>query len=110
MDQQEEILARFGNQLRVRVCGICVQDNQLLLVKHQGLQQGYLWAPPGGGMQFGESAETCLVREFEEETGLQIAVEQFLFVHEFLRPPLHGIELFFTVTVKQGTLRIGYDP
>lgn len=110
-DLQENIVHTFGKQLRLRVCGICFQSDQLLLVRHNALgKKGYLLAPPGGGLQYGESAEACLTREFKEETGLDIKVLRFLFVHEFLAPPLHAIELFFEVEITGGKLITGTDP
>ncbi len=108
---QDEILQKFGHRLRLRVCGICIEDGQMLLVRHQYLGEGgYLWAPPGGGLQYGESVETCLKREFMEETGLEISVQRFLFVNEYLKVPLHGIELFFEVRRMGGSLKVGQDP
>lgn len=108
---EKKIIKKFGNQLRVRVSGVLVEDNRILLVKHKSLgAQGILWAPPGGGMQFGRSASENLIREFEEETGLKIKIRQFLFTHEFLNPPLHAIELFFEVERVGGMLRTGSDP
>ena len=101
----------FGHRLRVRVCGLCFAGEDLLLVRHQGLgDQGYLYAPPGGGMQYGERAEDALIREVEEETGLQVTVEKFLFVYEYRSLPLHAVELFFAVEQIGGTLRVGADP
>jgi len=109
--QHEAIIKTFGNRLRVRVCGICFQNDKLLLVRHGGLgKKGYLLAPPGGGLHYNESAEACLIREFREETGLQIQVNRFLFIHEFMEPPLHAIELFFEVEIKGGNLEKGSDP
>lgn len=109
--QKEEIRQKFGNRLRLRVSGICIQDEKVLMIKHQSIGQGdYLWAPPGGGMNFGENARQTLIREFLEETGLEIEVGQFLFVNEFLDPPLHAIELFFEVKVIGGNLKKGKDP
>lgn len=111
MDMQGEIKKAYGEKLRVRVCGILIEEDKILLVKHQHLgATGVLWAPPGGGMEYGESATEALQREFAEETGLNIDVEQFLFVHEYLDPPLHGIELFFLVKKKSGNLNLGTDP
>ncbi len=105
------IIHSFGNKLRIRACGICIENNKILLVKHHSLGKGgILWAPPGGGMMFGETAEDALKREFIEETGLTISVEKFLCVNEYLTPPLHAIELFFIVKIIDGTLQIGVDP
>lgn len=101
----------YGEKLRVRVVGLCFSGDHLLMVRHKALtKKGYFISPPGGGMQFGESAEDCLKREFFEETGLEIVVNNFLFTHEFLAPPLHAIELFFAVEMRGGTLKTGFDP
>ncbi len=107
----DKIIHQFGNRLRTRVSGICIEDDKILLVKHNALgPDGILWAPPGGGMHFGTTAEANLIREFKEETGLIIRVEEFLFVHEFLSKPLHAIELFFRVKRIGGALKTGTDP
>lgn len=107
----DTILENFGNKLRIRVCGICIENDKILMVNHQYLNNGGdFWGPPGGGMVFGASAEENLKREFLEETGLTIKIEKFLFVHEYLKPPLHAIELVFKVTPISGNLIIGFDP
>ncbi len=107
----EKVKALYGHKLRVRVCGICIEQNKILLVHHRGLgRSNSLWAPPGGGMDYGEDAEQALKREFMEETGLEIILKRFLFVHEYLDPPLHGIELFFEVKKTGGQLKKGHDP
>jgi 8-oxo-dGTP diphosphatase len=105
-----EIVRVYGNRLRVRVCGLCWQDDTLLVVSHRGLSANGFWAPPGGGLETGETLENALVREFLEETGLNILPGRFLFGCELLRPPLHALELFFEATVTGGTLRLGDDP
>lgn len=108
---QEDIHREYGQKLRVRVCGLLLKDDHLLLVRHRSLgENGTLWAPPGGGLHYGESVVDALKREFLEETGLTISVGSHLFTHEFLEPPLHAIELFFEVTHKSGELKIGHDP
>lgn len=110
-EPNEKVKALYGNRLRVRVCGICIENDRILLVHHKGLgKQNSLWAPPGGGMEYGEDAKQALQREFMEETGLDISIERFLFVHEYLDPPLHGIELFFEIKRTGGILKKGYDP
>lgn len=101
----------YGNRLRLRVCGICVQNEKILIVRHRNLsEKGYFLSPPGGGLQFGEDVKRGLKREFWEETGLEISVQDFLFVHEFLHPPLHALELFFKVKATGGVMKPGADP
>lgn len=100
----------YGNRLRVRVCGICIKDEAILLVNHKSLGDTDFWAPPGGGLEFGEAAAACLVREIREETGLEVVVNEFLFNTEFIKPPLHAVELFFKVSVTGGKLKVGSDP
>jgi 8-oxo-dGTP diphosphatase len=101
----------YGNQLRVRVCGICVQEDKILLINHSGMNEsGEFWSPPGGGLQFGETIEDCLKREFLEETNTIISVGKFLKVNEFLEPPLHAIELFYEVKIVAGEMQVGFDP
>jgi 8-oxo-dGTP diphosphatase len=107
---QNSINDLYGNRLRVRACGICIQNEKLLLVNHISLTAGDFWAPPGGGISFAEKAETCISREFKEETGLSVKVGQFLFACEFIKPPLHAIELFFEVFAETTAPVTGIDP
>lgn len=100
----------YGKKLRLRACGLCVHEKRLLLINHASITSGDFWAPPGGGVEFGETAEACLVREFKEETGLEVNVGKFLFVCEFIKEPLHAIELFFEVNLMGGKLALGTDP
>ena len=108
MDQ--EIAAVYGKKIRVRVCGLCWEDDKLLLVNHKSLRPSNFWAPPGGGLEYGERMEEALKREFLEETGLDIAVIRFAFGCELIKDPLHAVELFFHVKKRGGTLITGYDP
>jgi 8-oxo-dGTP diphosphatase len=107
---EREIGKIYGNKIRVRVCGLCWRNDQLLLVNHKGITATDFWAPPGGGLVFGEPVEACLKKEFMEETGLDISAGPFLFGCEFIQKPLHAIELFFNVSVKGGALKKGNDP
>ena len=108
---EAEVIQNFGNRVRLRVCGICLAGEQVLLVNHRGVGPlENFWIPPGGGVHFGESAIEALRREFLEETGLEIRVGEFMFVNEFIGPPLHAVELFFRVYPEGGRLSQGTDP
>ena len=100
----------YGNRLRVRACGILVENESILMVNHRSLSKSDFWAPPGGGVNFGETITACLQREMLEETGLAVEAGEFLFACEFIQKPLHAIELFFHLTRYGGVLVSGLDP
>lgn len=104
-----EIAEIYGNKVRIRVMGLCWQEETLLMVRHQ-MGGAHLWAPPGGGVEFSELLEDALKREFLEETGLVVSIGKFLFGCEFVQKPLHAIELFFEVSRLSGDLKTGNDP
>ncbi len=106
----KEIEQVYGHKVRVRVCGLCWEDDKLLLIDHQHLGPAHFWATPGGGIDFGVDAMEALKQEFLEETGLSVFVGDFLFTAELIRPPFHAIELFFEVRQLSGSLTPGHDP
>lgn len=77
---------------------------------HSPVSDSDIWTAPGGGVEFGETLEEALKREFQEETGLSITVKKLLHVNELLELPYHAIELFFLVEKLYGELRLGSDP
>ena len=59
-------------------CGILSQSGKILLQKRA--DKG-TWGLPGGALELGESALEALVREFYEETGVEVRVEKLLNVY-----------------------------
>jgi 8-oxo-dGTP diphosphatase len=100
----------YGNKVRLRACGICWNNERLLLVNHRLVSSEDFWAPPGGGVEFGQSIEETIRREFREETGLNVEVGRFMFGCEYINQPLHAVELFFAVDIHSGDLAPGADP
>jgi 8-oxo-dGTP diphosphatase len=107
----KNIINQYGNHVRVRVCGVCIQEGKILLINHVGIRENSdFWCPPGGGLQFGETIEECLKREFLEETNTEISVGKFLTINEFVNPPLHAVELFYEIKIISGEPQKGFDP
>ena len=110
----DALLEAYAGRVRVRVGGLLLRDGVMLLAAHRGLLPGGapFWSPPGGGWQFGESIRAALVREFREETGLEVRVGRFLHLHEFESGALQALEVFFEVVADDPTAppRLGHDP
>lgn len=109
-----DLLNAYNGQVRVRVCGLLVHRGAILLTAHRGLlpNNAPFWSPPGGGWHFGESVKQCLVREFREETSLEISAGRILHLHEFSRDKLQALELFFEVKPIDAAAipKLGFDP
>lgn len=101
----------FGNKVRIRVNGILLREDAVLLVHLQApTRPDPFWTPPGGGVEFGETMVQTLKREMLEETGLHIEAEKLLFVNEFVQPPWHAVECYFLCRETGGELALGTDP
>ena len=69
------------SKTRVGCRGIVIKDS-LMLISHEVNTDYYLI--PGGGLEDGETAEECCVREIREETGyIVIPVFCFLTINEY---------------------------
>lgn len=70
---------KYNPLLKVRVSGFLLEDDALLCVK-QRLREWTHWNIPGGTLDSGETLEDCIVREMQEETGLEVKVIELLYV------------------------------
>lgn len=75
------------------LAGVVVHDNTILIAKRSITKSnGGLWEFPGGKQETNESDELTLKREFTEEFGMNITVENFLGAFSFVSSTL-SIEL-----------------
>lgn len=94
---------------RIAAYGVARRGGDVLLVRASA-DSGMpgTWWLPGGGLWFGETPQECVVREFEEETGLEARVGVLLdavsdvgvVASEAVR--LHSVRLIYEVDVAPG--------
>ena len=80
MDYIQNIRKKVGKDKIILnfTCGILSQSGKILLQKRA--DKG-TWGLPGGAIELGESALEALVREFYEETGVEVRAEKLLNVY-----------------------------
>ena len=74
-------------------------------------QRGYgefegLWEFPGGKIEPGESRESALKREIQEELGIVITIDKFLCTTEYDYPSFHLIMHCYLCNVKSGEIEL----
>ncbi len=67
---QSEIHNPEINRFIIRVYGIWISDEKVLLVE-ETVKRNTITKFPGGGLEFGEGIIDCLKREFKEELGIK---------------------------------------
>ncbi|MFA5985837.1 MAG: NUDIX domain-containing protein [Parcubacteria group bacterium] len=59
--------------------GVIVQDDRVLMLRNRS--NGKLWFP-GGGVDIGEKIDNGLYREMQDETGLQVEINNMVLFKE----------------------------
>jgi len=101
------------DRTRVAAYALCVDESERILLCRMApaVIPGEVWTLPGGGIQFGESPETAVLRELDEETGQGGQVIRLVEVSDNLlklasRPgTVHAIRIVYEVRVTGGQLR-----
>ncbi len=85
-------------------------ENRLLLVKRGVEPAKGMWCLPGGFLEIDESIEEAVLRELEEETGVQGEISGLVDFFSQRSPHYGAILLFgYTVTMTGGTIKAGFD-
>lgn len=93
-------------QITVRVNGVLIEEGKILLVE-QDVSASRRWAHPGGKLEFGETLRQGIVREFKEETGLDVAVGDLLYVTDRIVEGNHVVIVSFQVSKIGGSFGTG---
>lgn len=89
-------LGCYGRRVQMRVTGVLIEDDQILLL-NQDTDTGRGWSLPGGKVEEREAIGQALVREMREETGLQVEVGRLLYVCDHITDAVHVVHLTFEV-------------
>lgn len=65
-------------RFRIALYGVLIENNKVLLTTTK-VPSGTITNFPGGGLELGETPIEAVVREFDEETGLKVSVENLIF-------------------------------
>ncbi len=80
MPDQLPITDRFN----IRVYGLCIKNEQILMVNE--VMNGFEFTKfPGGGLEFGEGLHQGLQREIEEELGLKAIILEHFYTTDFFQ-------------------------
>jgi len=96
--------------MRVRVAGILIGNDRLLMIAHKKKKEIY-WLLPGGGVNFGESLEDALKREFFEELNIGVEVNEPALICDSIDPggKRHILNICFRCNYNGGIYTIGRE-
>ena len=82
------------------------EQERLLLVHHFKEGEYNFWVPPGGSLEGNESIYDCARREVLEETGLQVDLDQIMYIQEFWEPDYHFVKFFILGKAINGAITL----
>lgn len=96
--------------MRIRVAGILISGEGVLLIAHKKNDDIY-WLLPGGGVDYGETLKEALEREFAEELNIHVAVNDLAFISDSIDPAgnRHVVNICFLCEYKSGNYLLGKE-
>lgn len=73
------------SRFNLRVYGLLLNDRNEVLLAHEKVGDFAFTKFPGGGLEFGEGIKDCLVREFKEETGIDVEAGAHIYTTDFFQ-------------------------
>ncbi len=99
-----------SSNIRIRVAGLILENDKILLIAHKKNGEIY-WLLPGGGVDYGESLIEALEREFQEELNIKIKTQSVALISDSIDPSgdRHVLNICFYCSIDDGELRLGID-
>lgn len=71
-------------KIRSSVQALVIKNQKILAIKKVAYNNKTMYLLPGGGQNPGETLKEAAVRECKEETGVEVEVQELLFVSEYI--------------------------
>ena len=100
-------------EIRPIVLGIAIKNNKILVSEgYDKVKNQTFYRCLGGGIEFLEKSEDALRREFKEELGIEISVNDFLGISEniftFEGKNAHELVLFYSIDIDEKYYKDSY--
>jgi len=105
----------YPKQPIIGVGAVIIKDGKILLEKRKNDPGKGKWSIPGGLVELGESVEQTVMREVEEETGLEVEKPEHIDVVDNIirdesgRVKYHFVIIDYFMKLKGGTLKAASD-
>ena len=97
------ILSRIIRPLfQVFSAAVIFDDQKRILLVKLTYQRFHPWGMPGGGLEYGETAENAVIREVWEETGLKVQIKKLLLNRTV---PPDKFAMYYLCTIKGGVFQ-----
>lgn len=102
----------------IRIYGVLINENKEVLLSDEYRYGKKFTKFPGGGLEQGEGIKDALIREFKEELGLDIKVNELIYLTDFYQVSAFNeddqiISIYYTVSLKDAveikTTKIPFD-
>ena len=100
------VMRMYRPKFRASVAAMVFDEQgRILLFKHT--YRKFEWGIPAGGLEYNEQPEKAIVREFFEETGMQIKVEKLLLAESSKED--RNISLIFLCKIVSGIFKESHE-